>query len=153
MRIEFYLNNEKSEQFLPLSVSDEGRGSGRIVVPYGLDVVIGDSVEVKVDGDTILKGAVSGISKRRREGTKTLSCLGKTNVLFQNYILDTSHSAYESEDAGAIAKDLIDTYFAGVLTSTNVNTATGVTVSSIDGYGERMRVRLVFYELDKMNVS
>jgi prophage tail gpP-like protein len=136
VRVQFLLNGAEEEKLLPLSASDEGRGSGRVVVPYGLDVAVGDSVEVKVDGDTILKGAVSGISKRRREGTKTLSCLGKTNVLFQNFILNTSHSSYESEDAGAIAKDLIDTYFAGVLTSTNVNTATGVTVSSVDFYGE-----------------
>jgi len=135
VKIAFLLNNSEADFYMPLTVTDDQRGSARIVVPISLDVSRGDSVEIKVDGTTIFKGEVKGVATQFRDGIKNLLCSGVNETLYKRYILDLGHYSYSDMDAGAIVKDLVDYYFASVLTSNNVNTSTGQTIS-IDGYGK-----------------
>ena len=136
MRLQLYINGAKQDdKYFPISVADEQYGQSSVTVPYSLSVVHGDAVEVRVDGDTVAEGSVFQINARRKNGVKKIQCANETNVLYQKYCLDAGHYEYATEDAGLIAKDLVDHYFAGILTSTNINVTTGTTVSSIDVYG------------------
>ena len=136
MNIVLLLNGAETEFYMPLTVTDDQRGSAQINVPHDLDVSRGDQVEIRVDGETIFRGEVAGVTIRRGQGIKILNCRGRNSILYQRYVLDADHHAYTSMDAGAIAKDLIDFYFAGVLTSNNIDTSTGTTISAIDGWGK-----------------
>ena len=136
MRLQLYINGAKQDdKYFPISVADEQYGQSSVTVPYSLSVVHGDAVEVRVDGDTVAEGSVFQINAHRKNGVKKIQCANETNVLYQKYCLDAGHYEYATEDAGLIAKDLVDHYFAGILTSTNINVTTGTTVSSIDVYG------------------
>jgi len=136
MRLKLYINGaEQDDKYFPISVADEQYGQSSVTVPYSLSVVHGDAVEVRVDGDTVAEGSVFQINAHRKNGVKKIQCANETNVLYQKYCLDAGHYEYATEDAGLIAKGLVDHYFAGILTSTNINVTTGTTVSSIDVYG------------------
>jgi len=135
MKVQVFVNGSEVEVY-SLEVTDEDRGLSKVTVPYDLRVSRGDTFEVKVDGHTIQKGTVAAITKQRRRGVKVLTCRGKTAVLWDKIVLDSGHRKYVSQDAGAIAKDLIDHYFSGTLTSNNVDTSTGTTISYIDLYGK-----------------
>ena len=135
MRVQVFVNGSEVEVY-SLEVTDEDRGLSKVTVPYDLSISRGDVFEVKVDGHTIQKGTVAAITKQRRRGVKVLTCRGKTAVLWDKIVLDSSHRKYVSQDAGAIAKDLIDHYFSGTLTSNNIDTSTGTTISYIDLYGK-----------------
>jgi len=119
-----------------LSVLDEGKGKLTFLLLHTVNVNVGDSVEVKVDGSTIAKGKVTKIVTERKHHRKTVYCIGRTDVLYREVILDPDHHVYANMDAGAIVKDLIDYYFSGILTSNNVDTTTGTTINRIDGYGK-----------------
>ena len=136
MRLQFYLNGMEQNKFFPLSVVDESKGQAEVTVDYNLNVVYGDVIEVKVDGDEIFEGSVFQINAERSVGIQVLICRGKTNILYQKYVLDTNHDDYTLQDAGVIVKDLIDYYFSGILTSSNVNSSTGTTITNIDGFGK-----------------
>jgi hypothetical protein len=136
LKLEFLLNNVAVDKFFPLSVTDEGNGSCEITVDYDLAVVHCDSIEVRVDGDTIIEGAVFQIDTNRKKGIQTISGRGKTATLYQEYVLDSNHHDYATMDAGLIVRDLIDFYFVGILSSAQVDINTGVVISSIDGYGK-----------------
>jgi hypothetical protein len=137
LRLQLYINGtEQDDKYFPISVADEQYGQSSVTIPYSVSVAHGDAVEVRVDGDTIAEGTAFQIDARRKNGVQTLRCNGKTDILYQKFVLDAAHDDYAAQDAGAIVKDLIDFYFNGVLTSVDVDTATGTTVSSIDGYGK-----------------
>jgi len=119
-----------------LSIIDEGKGKLTFLLLHTVNVNVGDTVEVKVDGSTIAKGKVTKIVTERKHHRKVVYCIGRTDILYREVVLDKDHRVYANQDAGAIVKDLIDHYFSGVLTSNNVNTATGTTINRIDGYGK-----------------
>jgi len=119
-----------------LSVQDEGKGKLSFLLMHTVSVSVGDSVEVKVDGSTIAKGKVTKIVIERKHHRKNVYCIGRTDMLYREVVLDKDHRIYANQDAGAIVKDLIDHYFNGVLTSNNVDTSTGTTINRIDGYGK-----------------
>jgi len=119
-----------------LSVLDEGKGKLTFLLRETVSVNVGDSVEIKKDGSTIAKGTVTKIVTERKHHRKMVYCIGRTDLLYREVVLDKDHRVYANQDAGAIVKDLIDYYFSGVLISNNVNTSTGTTVNRIDGYGK-----------------
>jgi len=119
-----------------LNITDEGKGKLTFLLRETVNVNVGDSVEVKVDGSTIVKGKVTKIVTERKHHRKTVYCIGRTDILYREVVLDSDHRVYANQDAGAIVKDLIDHYFSGVLTSNNVDTSTGTTINRIDGYGK-----------------
>jgi len=119
-----------------LSITDEGRGKLTFLLMHTVNVNVGDSVEVKVDGSTVAKGTVTKIIIERKQHRKTVYCIGRTDILYREVILDSNHRVYANMDAGAIVKDLVDYYFSGILTSNNVNTSTGTIINRIDGYGK-----------------
>ena len=119
-----------------LSITDEGKGKLTFLLQETVSVDVGDSVEVKKDGSTIAKGKVTKIVTERKHHRKTVYCIGRTDILYREVILDKDHRVYTNMDAGAIVKDLVNYYFSGVLTSNNVNTSTGTTIDRIDGYGK-----------------
>ena len=119
-----------------LTVTDEGKGKLTFLLLPSVSVNVGDTVEVRVDGTTIAKGTVTKIVTERKRHRKTVYCIGRTDLLYREVILDEDHRVYANQDAGAIVKDLVDHYFSGVLTSNNVNTSTGTTINRIDGYGK-----------------
>jgi len=119
-----------------LSVTDEGKGKLTFLLQETVSVDVGDSVEVKKDGSTVAKGKVIKIVTERKHHRKTVHCIGRTDLLYREVILDSGHIIYANMDAGAIVKDLVDHYFSGVLTSNNVDTSTGTTINRIGGYGK-----------------
>jgi len=119
-----------------LSVESGERGIGRLTLPYSCFVERGDLFHVIVEGSTILQGKVVSITKNRAQGIRVLECQTKTARLYGRYILESTHKTYSGEDAGAIAKDLIDYYFDGLFTSDNVNSNTGIVVSDFDCYDQ-----------------
>jgi len=119
-----------------LTVTDEGKGKLTFLLLHTVSVNVEDIVEVKVDGSTIAKGTVTKIVTERKHHRKTVYCIGRTDILYREVILDPDHRVYANMDAGAIVKDLVDYYFSGTLTSNNVNTSTGITINRIDGYGK-----------------
>lgn len=119
-----------------LTVTDEGKGKLTFLLRETISVNVGDSVEVKKDGSTIAKGKVMKIVTERKHHRKTVYCIGRTDILYREVILDLGYIVYANMDAGAIVKDLVDHYFSGVLTSNNVDTSTGTTINRIDGYGK-----------------
>ena len=119
-----------------LTVTDEGKGKLTFLLRETVSVDVGDSVEVKKDGSTIAKGKVTKIVTERKHHRKTVYCIGRTDILYREVVLDSDHHVYSNQDAGAIVKDLVDHYFSGVLTSNNVDTSTGTTINRIDGYGK-----------------
>jgi len=119
-----------------LSITDEGKGKLTFLLLHTISVNVRDTVEVKVDGSTIAKGKVTKIVTERKHHRKTVHCIGRTDILYREVILDPDHHVYANMDAGAIVKDLVDYYFSSVLTSNNVNTSTGTTINRIDGYGK-----------------
>jgi len=119
-----------------LTVTDEGKGKLTFLLLPSVSVNVGDTVEVRVDGSTIAKGTVTKIVTERKHHRKTVHCIGRTDLLYREVILDKDHRVYANQDAGAIVKDLVDHYFSGILTSNNVNTSTGTTINRIDGYGK-----------------
>jgi len=119
-----------------LTVTDEGKGKLTFLLRETVSVDVGDSVEVRVDGSTIAKGKVTKIVTERKHHRKTVYCIGRTDILYREVVLDPDHRVYANQDAGAIVKDLVDHYFSGVLTSNNVDTSTGTTINRMDGYGK-----------------
>ena len=119
-----------------LTVTDEGRGKLTFLLLPSVSANVGDAVEVRVDGSTIAKGKVTKIVTERKHHRKTVYCIGRTDLLYREVVLDKDHRIYANMDAGAIVKDLVDHYFSGVLTSNNVNTSTGTIIDRIDGYGK-----------------
>jgi len=127
---------EKPDITRSMSILDEGKGKITLQMIHDAPVSVGDSIEVKKDGSTIAKGTVTKIVTERKHHRKTVYCIGRTDLLYREVVLDKDHRVYANMDAGAIVKDLVDHYFSGVLTSNNVNTSTGTTINRIDGYGK-----------------
>ena len=94
-----------------LTVTDEGKGKLTFLLRETVSVDVGDSVEVKKDGSTIAKGKVTKIVTERKHHRKTVHCIGMTDILYREVVLDSDHHVYSNMDAGAIVKDLIDHYF------------------------------------------
>ena len=134
--VQLLINGVEPSIVRSISVVDEGKGKITFHVPHTVNVSVGDTVEVKVDGFTIARGTVFKIETERKRWRRTVHCLGRTDILYREYVLDSNHRVYANMDAGAIVKDLVDHYFSGILTSNNVNTSTGTTVDRIDGYGK-----------------
>lgn len=125
-----------------LTVDAGERGIGTLTIPYATPVARGDLYHVIVEGSVILQGKVVGITKNRAKGIKTLQCQSKTARLYGRFVLSGAHRAYTGEDVGAIAKDLIDYYFEGLYTSTNVVSNTGITISDFDCYDKSVGTAL-----------
>ena len=102
-------------------------------IPYDVVVETTDILTVKIEGVVVSEGEVIKITKKRRQGIKTLTVKGNTRILYDKLVDDSGHISYSGQDAGAIVQDLVDHYFSGVLTSTQVETSTGVTIDDIDG--------------------
>jgi len=136
MAVQLLINGVEPSIVRTISVVDEGKGKISFLVPHTVDVDVGDSVEVRVDGSTIAKGTVFKVETERKRWRRMVYCLGRTDILYREVILDPDHHVYANQDAGAIVKDLVDYYFSGILTSNNVNTSTGTTIKRIDGYGK-----------------
>jgi len=124
------------EAISKLSVEESEDGIITVELPYATPVAVGNTFEIKTDGTTWIKGTVQRIRRARMDiPEKVITCYGKTHVLFEKYCLHADHHTYANKDVGWIANDLIDHYFAGVLTSVNVNTTTGVSFTTFDCFG------------------
>jgi len=128
------VNGEETEAVFPVTVTSSKNGGASVTLPYATQVDHGDTIKVEVDGVTLVEGTVNSVTKNRRQGVKVVGCNSKTSLLYEKYVLDAAHSSYTSEDAGLIAKDLVDFYMTDLI-SADINTATGVTISSVDFYG------------------
>jgi len=135
VNVQLLINGVEPSIVRSITVTDEGKGRITFLVPHTVNVGVGDSVEVRVYGSTIAKGTVYKIETERKRWRRMVYCLGRTDILYREYVLDSDHRVYADMDAGAIVKGLVDHYFSGVLTSNNVNTSTGTTIKRIDGYG------------------
>lgn len=115
-------------------VEEGSRGVITVTLPYTTAVSIDDTFEIKTDGTTWIKGKVQRIKIRRRgmTNTKVLTCYGKTHTLYEKYCIDFGFHQYFNKDVGWIANDLVDHYFGGILTSVNVNVATGVVLTHFE---------------------
>ena len=116
------------------TVEEGSRGIITVTLPYTTAVAIDDTFEIKTDGTTWIKGKVQRIKIQRRgmTNTKVLTCYGKTHTLYEKYCLDFGFHQYFNKDVGWIANDLVDHYFGGILTSVNVNVATGVDATNFE---------------------
>ena len=120
------------------SVEEGKKGVMSITIPYATTVSTDDSFEVKTDGTTWIKGVVRRIRRTRARKSKgkgekkILTCYGKTHTLYEKFCVDDGFHEYSDKDIGWIAKDLVDHYFAGILTSANIDTTTDVTASNFD---------------------
>ncbi len=115
-------------------VEEGTKGIITVILPYSTAVSIDDSFEIKTDGTTWIKGKVQRIKIQRKgmTDTKVLTCYGKTHTLYEKFCLDFGFHQYFNRDVGWIVNDLVDHYFGGILTSVNVNVATGVNVTSFE---------------------
>ncbi len=134
MQHKIFLNGKEQEAIncKIRQVASGATGVFTAAVPYKLSVTRGQTFRVDIEGNTLLVGLIKRIHRQRSRGIKTLTCYGYTHLLQNKYCVDEGFQLYENVDAGVIAKALIDHYFSGILTSTNINITTGVTINSLD---------------------
>ena len=122
------------ESIHKFEVEEATKGIIKVTLPYSTAVAIDDSFEIKTDGTTWIKGKVQRIKTRRigMTDTKVITCYGKTHTLYEKHCIDFGFHQYFNKDVGWIVNDLVDHYFNAILTSVNVNVATGVNVTSFE---------------------
>jgi len=131
---QFYVNDVlRTPSKIRIKPMISQKGIFTIITPYDLAVAGDDVVRVNVEGIELIEGEIKKIVRRRSQGIRTLTCVNYTNLLLNKHLVTTNHQVYLTQDAGLIVEDIIDTYFSGILTKTNVDTATGVTIDRIDG--------------------
>jgi len=129
--LQVFVNQTQVEVF-DVSVSEAKGGLGNVTAPVTLPVERGDYIYVICEGEYLIAGKVTEITRDLDAGTKQLTVQTKTQRLNGVYVDAQAHQSYTGLDAGAIAKDLIDYYFNGLFTSVNVNVETGIIVPTIN---------------------
>ncbi|MHA1286260.1 MAG: hypothetical protein ACTSPB_02530 [Candidatus Thorarchaeota archaeon] len=147
MTFTFYIEGQPTD-VRDLTVNRLKMGTLEILVPYETSVGVGNSFELKENSTTLLKGKIIRIRDQVIVGVekKTLTCLDSTHTLYEKYCVEYGYHEYYNGnggyDAGWIAKDLVDHYFSGILTSNNIDTTTGVNVVRIEFDGKTVGAAL-----------
>ena len=143
MTFTFYIESQVTD-VRDLTVNRLKMGTLEILVPYDTSVGVGNSFELKENSTTLLKGKIIRIRDQAIVGVekKVLTCLDSTHALYEKYCIEYGYHEYFSKDAGWIANDLVDYYFSGILTSVNIDTTTGVTVTRIEFDGKTVGAAL-----------
>lgn len=133
MTFTFYIEAQATD-IHDLTVNQLKMGTLEILVPYETSVSVGNSFELKENSTILLKGKIIRIRDQvvLTVEKKNLTCLDNTHTLYEKHCLDYGYHEYFNKDAGWIANDLVDHYFSGILTSVNIDTTTGVTVTHIE---------------------